>query len=86
MILPGAPLEQAEMIAERCREKIEGKETNGIKVTGSFGVTSIRMGASSATQLIQQADEALYYSKQHGRNQVTCWKPGMESLIAETQH
>lgn len=86
VILPGAPIEQAQMIAERCRAKIEGKETNGIKVTGSFGVTSIRMGAGSATQLIQQADEALYYSKQHGRNKVTAWAPGMESLIAETQH
>lgn len=86
VILPGAPLEQAQLIAERCREKIEGTETNGIKVTGSFGVTSIRMGASSATQLIQQADEALYYSKQNGRNKVSCWAPGMESLIAETQH
>lgn len=86
VILPGAPLEQAQLIAERCREKIADKDTNGIKVTGSFGVTSIRMGAGSATQLIQQADEALYYSKQHGRNQVTCWKLGMESLIADTQH
>jgi diguanylate cyclase (GGDEF)-like protein len=85
VILPGAPLEQAQLIAERCREKIEAKSTNGVKVTGSFGVTSIRMGANSASQLIQQADEALYYSKQHGRNQVTCWAPGMESLIAETQ-
>ncbi|HSC69292.1 MAG TPA: diguanylate cyclase [Cellvibrio sp.] len=86
VILPGAPLEQAQMIAERCREKIAEQDTNGVKVTGSFGVTSIRMGASTAGQLIQQADEALYYSKQHGRNQVTCWTPGMESLIADTQH
>ena len=86
VILPGAPLEQARMIAERCREHIAAQVTNGVKVTGSFGVTSIRMGASTAGQLIQQADEALYYSKQHGRNQVSCWAAGMESLIAETQH
>ena len=86
VILPGAPLEQARMIAERCRERIAAQVTNGVKVTGSFGVTSIRMGANTAGQLIQQADEALYYSKQHGRNQVTCWASGMESLIAETQH
>jgi diguanylate cyclase (GGDEF)-like protein len=86
VILPGAPIEQAQMIAERCREKIAAQITNGVQVTGSFGVTSIRMGAASAGQLIQQADEALYYSKQHGRNQVTRWAPGMESLIAETQH
>lgn len=85
VILPGAPIEQARLIAERCREKIAAQVTNGVRVTGSFGVTSIRMGATSASQLIQQADEALYYSKQHGRNQVTCWAPGMESLIAESQ-
>lgn len=86
VILPGAPLEQAQMIAERCREKIAQKETNGIKVTGSFGVTSIRMGAVTANQLIQQADEALYYSKQHGRNQVTCWRPDMQTIITDSQH
>lgn len=86
VILPGAPLEQAQMIAERCRQKIEEKVTNGIKVTGSFGVTSIRMGAVTANQLIQQADEALYYSKQHGRNQVTCWQPDMKTIITDTQH
>ena len=86
VILPGAPLEQAQLIAERCREKIAQKETNGIKVTGSFGVTSIRMGAVTANQLIQQADEALYYSKQHGRNQVTCWQPDMKTIITDSQH
>ncbi len=86
VILPGAPLEQAQLIAERCRQKIEEKVTNGIKVTGSFGVTSIRMGAVTANQLIQQADEALYYSKQHGRNQVTCWQPDMKTIISDTQH
>lgn len=86
VILPGAPIEQAQMIAERCREKIASQVTNGVSVTGSFGVTSMRMGAISSSQLIQQADEALYYSKQHGRNLVTRWAPGMESLIAETQH
>lgn len=86
VILPGAPIEQAQLIAERCRQKIEEKATNGIQVTGSFGVTSIRMGAITSNQLIQQADEALYYSKQHGRNQVTCWRPDMKTIITDTQH
>lgn len=86
VILPGAPIEQAMIIAERCREKIAAQIINGVQVTGSFGVTSIRMGAASSGQLIQQADEALYYSKQHGRNRVTRWASGMESLIANNQH
>lgn len=37
VILPGAPIEQAQMIAERCREKIASQVTNGVRVTGSFG-------------------------------------------------
>ncbi len=86
VILPGAPLDQAQLIAERCRQKIEEKVTNGIKVTGSFGVTSMRMGAVTSNELIQQADEALYYSKQHGRNLVTCWRPDMKTIIVDTQH
>jgi diguanylate cyclase (GGDEF)-like protein len=77
IILPGVSLEQAAQIAERCREKIEAKDCSGVKVTGSFGVTSIRLGAQDGNELIQQADQALYYSKQHGRNQVTRWQADM---------
>jgi len=84
VILPGAALEQAYQIAERCRERIAEQTCSGVKVTGSFGVTSIRLGAQTSNELIQQADEALYYSKQHGRNQVTRWVKGMQST--ETTH
>lgn len=84
VILPGADLEQAYQIAERCRERIANQTCSGVKVTGSFGVTSIKLGAQTSTELIQQADEALYYSKQHGRNQVTRWEQGMKST--ETAH
>lgn len=73
VILPGASLEIAQTIAERCREKIAAKITGKVRVTCSFGVTSIRLGATSPKELIHQADEALYYSKEHGRNRVTAW-------------
>lgn len=82
IILPGAPLEQARAIAERCREYIAARNTSGVKVTASFGITSIRMGAKTAGELIQQADEALYYSKQNGRNRVSAWEPGMKTIIS----
>jgi diguanylate cyclase (GGDEF)-like protein/PAS domain S-box-containing protein len=84
IILPGVDMEQAAQIAERCREKIAAADCSGVKVTGSFGVTSIRLGAADSSELIQQADQALYYSKQHGRNQVTRWQPGM--VATETAH
>lgn len=73
VILPGVTLQVAQSIAERCREKIAAQLTGSVKVTCSFGVTSIRLGASSVKEFIQQADEALYFSKEHGRNRVSTW-------------
>lgn len=82
VILPGTSLEQARLVAERCREKIERQVTQGVKVTSSFGVSSVRSGAKTSGELIQQADEALYFSKQQGRNRVSCWDATMETIIA----
>ncbi len=73
IILPNTPLDVAHSIAERCREKIWSKTTSGVKVTASFGVTSLALGAKDSTEIIHQADEALYSSKENGRNKVTSW-------------
>lgn len=83
VILPTASLDQAYTIAERCREEICSRVCGEVKVTASFGVTSIRLGAQTPTELVQQADEALYYSKQNGRNRATCWKPTMKMVEKE---
>ena len=42
-------------------------------MTVSFGVSSTRFGATKPTELVNQADEALYASKEAGRNRVTRW-------------
>jgi diguanylate cyclase (GGDEF)-like protein len=73
IILPNTPLDVAFTIAERCREKIWSKITGGVKVTASFGVTSSTIGANDYEQVIHRADEALYSSKENGRNKVTSW-------------
>lgn len=58
-------------IAERLRQIIEQTHfTVNEQVTCSFGVTSHLVGDSADT-LLQRADEALYLSKQQGRNRVT---------------
>ena len=41
------------------------------QITASFGVSSIAEGATSIEQLIDQADTALYASKEGGRNRTT---------------
>lgn len=61
----------AAIIAERLRHSIEqtGFEVEA-RVTCSFGVTSYREG-DTPDSLLKRADEALYRSKQAGRNRIT---------------
>ncbi|RYY76394.1 MAG: diguanylate cyclase [Gammaproteobacteria bacterium] len=79
IILPNTSLDVARNIAERCRESISSKMTRGVKVTASFGVTSIALGAKDSATIIHQADEALYASKENGRNRVTSWSTSITS-------
>lgn len=79
IMLPGATPEQALDVAERLRSSIERnagaavREIPDIRITSSFGVASIRLGAKDPAELIDQADNALYQSKQNGRNRVSLW-------------
>ena len=71
--LTDAPIDGAAVVAERIREKIEAPGFADVPVTASLGVTSIAFGAKTLLELINQADEALYASKEGGRNRVTRW-------------
>ena len=73
VVLPGAPIEAAAAVAERLRRRIESPGFARVPVTASFGVSSSRFGATKPTELISQADDALYASKEAGRNRVTRW-------------
>ncbi|GAB1353043.1 hypothetical protein MASR1M12_17760 [Erysipelotrichia bacterium] len=67
--------------AERIRTAIESFDfrINGepVSLTVSLGVSCYPDAAKSKADLIQKADFALYYSKQHGRNQATLYNPVM---------
>lgn len=77
IVLPDVNMLQAYVIAERIRFKVEAqagpgvRSVPGLRVTSSFGLSSIGLGAPDLKALIEQADEALYHSKQTGRNKVT---------------
>ena len=66
-------------MAERARATIEGEASGGIRsvqvrrITSSFGVATLTDGALTLQALIDQADQALYASKDAGRNRVTVW-------------
>jgi diguanylate cyclase (GGDEF)-like protein len=71
--LLGADINDAEVKAEDIRKKIEDlhfDEAKNLKVTISIGVVSSE-DASGFEELMKKADEALYKSKQTGRNKVT---------------
>lgn len=70
--LPGS-LEQAVLFAERVRNAVQLPGFARVPVAVSAGVSSTRLGARQLSDLIEQADEALYASKQRGRNRVTGW-------------
>jgi diguanylate cyclase (GGDEF)-like protein len=72
VVLPRTGGRTAEIVAERCREKIEAldftlSDGKTLKVTASFGVASAAAEASMA-EMIHAADEALYRAKENGRN------------------
>ncbi len=77
IVLPDVNMLQAYVIAERIRFKVEAqagpgvRTVQGLRVTSSFGLSSISLGAPDLKSLIEQADEALYHAKQTGRNKVT---------------
>ena len=65
-------------LAERIRQTIEKTPSkyNGMElpITISFGIAQCQTGQTEMEELILRADEALYSSKQNGRNRVTFWK------------
>lgn len=73
LILPKNNLEQAMLIAERCRKNVEKMvvrlDQQELKVTASFGV-AVSQENSSKEEVTRQADQALYFAKNNGRNQV----------------
>lgn len=76
VVLPETTLEQALIIAERIRRKLEEEDVpyeelqpNG-QLTLSIGVASFPDNAKDASALIVAADKALYKAKENGRNQV----------------
>ena len=76
VILPAVDIKGALVVAERLRRKVEQfpfpGESDPLHVTISVGVTEFDAEANYApTEIIREADRALYQSKDKGRNRVT---------------
>lgn len=65
-------LDRAKELADRLREQLASTiSPTGQSITVSSGISSFPAHGQSAEQLVMRADEALYYSKENGRNQTT---------------
>ena len=79
VVLKGADLTTSFSVLERFRKKMESFHFPQVgNVTVSIGVVGIT-NQDLPTTVIEQADKALYYAKDHGRNQVCTY----EKLLAE---
>lgn len=71
-------------VAERIRSRIENNvveyEDAQIRFTMTLGISTYAPGYSLESLLVQ-ADENLYYGKEHGRNQVVARKPQVTTTV-----
>ncbi|RUS47391.1 diguanylate cyclase [Cohnella sp. AR92] len=70
VLLEGADQTSSVRIAERYRAAIEATPMGKLNITASMGVATMTAEDTSET-LIDRADQALYQSKENGRNRVT---------------
>lgn len=77
LVLPGADIQvaydRAEQFRIQCAQIEIQYENIEISITISAGIATYPSHAEIAEDLIIKADQALYHSKQHGRNRVTVW-------------
>lgn len=73
IIMPETDAKGAQIIAERIRERIMKEvfqtEQGPLKVTMSLGIATFPDTSGEKHQLIDLADQCLYFAKRHGRNQ-----------------
>nr|WP_246223209.1 diguanylate cyclase [Alteromonas profundi] len=84
IVLPNTNLDNATTIAEDIRRDVEGYVLDSITLTCSIGITSTAGNATTVSELIDQADMALFDAKSEGRNKVTVWRDNEQFKGART--
>lgn len=84
VVLPGADPIQCAEVAERCRnllaqQRRKLEDGRVLTITASFGSASTEgMDRTDVMTLIQNADKALYWAKESGRNRVKIYVPSAD--------
>jgi diguanylate cyclase (GGDEF)-like protein len=73
VLMPETDAKGAHVIAERIREAVKAEvfqtEMGPLKITMSLGIATFPESATEKQQLIDLADQCLYFAKRNGRNQ-----------------
>ena len=81
IVVTGMSLERAMQLADTMRQRLVVERSAGqssghdVRMSASFGVSSLRFGAKNEAGLVDQADQAMYIAKQTGRNRVVAFTP-----------
>jgi diguanylate cyclase (GGDEF)-like protein len=70
VLLPQTNSAEAQIIAERFRQRVASEDFPCRAITVSIGVSSLSTLISTATDMMRAADQALYKAKRSGRNNV----------------
>ena len=77
IILGNTEAKAAEIFCERLRKEIEALNVNyegqEIKFTVSLGISEAKTSTQNYTEWLEQADKALYVSKENGRNKTSMY-------------
>jgi diguanylate cyclase (GGDEF)-like protein len=81
VVLPGTKLVDAAAVGERIRRAIEAEPVRhdglNIVVTASIGAAQGREDATTANEVVRDADRALFEAKAAGRNRLVVASPGL---------
>ena len=85
MLLSGASAEAGYQRAEDMRRAVAALQiplAGGavLRITISLGLYGMTAQDGSGAASLERADAAMYFSKRHGRNQTTLWRPDLPTL------
>ena len=82
ILLPQTTTDEAKIIADRIREKVESTSFPNRQVTISVGIASCSEIICNAQEIIAAADKALYSAKKQGRNNVQIFEE-INSVVSQ---
>lgn len=82
ILLPMTAAAEAFEVCESVRLEIENQKLLGsdFPLTMSFGIATFPDHGSGDEELLEKADQALYFSKNNGRNKTTLWDPNIGNV------